>query len=201
MVIHDSRLSKIESDIRGFVRASYPEMIVRVEYWPKDPSRIALFFIDERFKTLYRRQRYHYVLHLIPKDYYDSVLTDTVWFELTPEERPEMIEDDPDEELIASITPDVMGALQERGFFALLDEMFCPNGGAIQAQTCSGDFRHAKQVLQLCRFEESDWSDVFHVLMGQGAFCDCEILYNAAIESRLKTQHWQQRSHQERRSE
>ena len=98
--MHDSRLAKIESDIRGFVRASYPEMVVRAEYWAKDPSRIALFFIDERFRTLYPRQRYHYLVHLIPKDYYDSMLADTVWFELTPEERPEMVEDDPDEELI-----------------------------------------------------------------------------------------------------
>ena len=117
MVMHDNRLAEIESDIRGFVRASYPEMVVRAEYWAKDRSRIALYFIDERFRTLYPRQRYHYLVHLIPKDYYDSKLADTVWFELTPEERPEMVEDDPDEELIASITPDVMGALQKRGFF------------------------------------------------------------------------------------
>jgi hypothetical protein len=134
---------------------------------------------------------------LIPKDYYDSTLADTVWFELTPEESPEMIEDDPDEKLIASITPDVIGALQEKGFFAALDEMFCHNRAA-EPQTCSGDFHYAKQALQLCGFEESDWSDVFHVLMGQGAFCDCEILYNAATESRLKTQYWQRRSHEKR---
>jgi hypothetical protein len=61
--MHDSRLAKIESDIRGFVRASYPDMTIRAEYWAKDPSRIALFFIDERFRTLYRRQRYHYLVH------------------------------------------------------------------------------------------------------------------------------------------
>jgi hypothetical protein len=141
-------------------------MVVRAEYWAKDPSRIALFFIDERFRTLYPRQRYHYLAHLIPKDYYDSALSDTVWFELTPEERPEMVEDEPDEELIASVTPDVMGALQEEGFFAALDETLCPKNSATQAQACSGDFRYAKQALQLCGFEESDWSEVFHVLMG-----------------------------------
>jgi hypothetical protein len=197
MVMHDSRLAKIESEIRGFVRAFYPDMVVRTEYWEKDPSRIALFFIDERFRALYPRQRYHYLVNLIPKDYYDSTLADTVWFELTPEQSPEMVEDDPDEKLIASITPDVMAALQEKGFFAALDEMFCPNGAA-EPQECSGDFRYAKQALQLCGFEESDWSDVFHVLMGQGAFCDCEILYNAATESRLKTQYWQRRSHDKR---
>ncbi len=125
------------------------------------------------------------------------MLADTVWFELTPEQSPEMVEDDPDEKLIASITPDVVAALREKGFFAALDETFCPNGAA-EPQTCSGDFRYAKQTLQLCGFEESDWSDVFHVLMGQGAFCDCEILYNAATESRLKTQYWQRRSHDKR---
>jgi hypothetical protein len=193
--MHVSRLAKIESDIRAFVRASYPEMIVRAEYWAKDPSRIALFFIDERFRTLYPRQRYHYLVHLIPKDYYESTLADTVWFELTPEERPEMVADDPAEELIAAITPDVMSALQEKGFFAALDEMFCPNSSAIEAQRCPGDFRNARKALQLCGFAESDWSDVFHVLMRQGAFCDCEILYNAATESRLKTQYWQRKSH------
>jgi hypothetical protein len=196
MVMHDSRLAKIESDIRAFVRASYPDMTIRAEYWAKDPSRIALFFIDERFRTLYRRQRYHYLVHLIPKDYYDSMLADTLWFELVPDERPETVEDDPDEEFVASITPDVMAVLQGKGFFAALDEMFCPKSKATQAQTCSGDFRYAKQALQLCGFEKSDWSDVFHVLMGQGAFCDCEILYNTATESRLKSQYWQRRSHE-----
>jgi hypothetical protein len=193
--MQDRRLAKIESDLRGFVGVSYPEMVVRAEYWAKDPTRIALFFIDERFRALYQRQRYHYLVNLIPKDYYDSMLADTVWFELTPDERPELIEDDPGEELVASITPEVIGALQENGFFAALDEMFCANGAA-EPQRCSGDFHHAKQALQSCGFEESDWSDVFHVLMGQGAFCDCEILYNAATVSRLKTQYWKRRSHE-----
>jgi hypothetical protein len=174
-------------------------MVVRAEYWKEDPSRIALFFIDERFRTLYRRQRYHYLVHLIPTDYYDSTLTNTVWFELTPEERPEIVEDDPDDELIASITPDVMGALEGGGFFAALDDMLCPQeSSTTPPKTCSGDFRYAKQALQRCGFEESDWSDVFHVLMGQGAFCGCEILYNAATGSRMKAQHWRRESHEKR---
>src|ERR1700693_1685966 len=102
MVTHDSFLAKIESDVRGFVRASYPDMVVRAEYWTPDPSRIALSFVDERFRGLYPRQRYHYLAHLIPKDYYDSFLADMVWFELTPGERTEDIAEDPDEELIES---------------------------------------------------------------------------------------------------
>jgi hypothetical protein len=110
----DGHLAKIESDIRGFVRASYPDMDVHAEYWAQDPSRIALFFIEKRFEGLYRRQRYHYLLHLIPKDYYDSLLTNSVWFELTPDEGPETVADDPEEEIIASIAPDVLSVLREK---------------------------------------------------------------------------------------
>lgn len=196
MRVHDSLLAKIESDVRGFVRASYPDMVVRAEYWTPDPSRIVLFFIDERFRGLYPRQRYHYLVHLIPKDYYDSFLADTVWLELTPGERAGDVEEDPDEQFIASITPDVLRSLQERGFFAELDDVFCPTNGTTPGQVCSGDFRHAKRTLQHCGFQESDWSDVFHVLMESGAFCDCEILYNTPTENRLKSQYWQRRAHE-----
>jgi hypothetical protein len=194
--MRDICLAGIESDIRGFVRDSYPDMVVRAEYWGQDPSRIALFFIDERFRNLYRRQRYHYLVHLIPKEYFDSTLADTEWFELTPDQSPDSVDDDPDEDFIASITPDVIGALQKSHFFAALDELFLPKGSTVQQHTCSGEFRHAKRALKLCGFEESDWSDVFHVLMGQGAFCDCEILFNAADESRLRAQYWKRRLHE-----
>ena len=195
---HDSRLAKIESNVRGFVRASYPDMVVRAEHWKEDPSRIALFFTDEHFEGLYPRQRYHYLVHLIPKDYFDAFLADTVWFELTPGQRPEDVEEDPDQDLIKSITPNVLRSLEVKGFFARLDDVFCPMNGSTQPEKCRGDFSHAKNALQRCGFDETDWSDVFHVLMGQGAFCDCEILYNADIESRLKTQHWQSRGHETR---
>lgn len=194
--MHDSRLAKIESDVRGFVRASYPDIVVRAEYWTPDPSRIALSFVDRRFEELYPRQRYHQLVRLIPKDYYDRFLADTVWIELAPGENAEDIADDPDEEFITSITPAVLGSLQARDFFAQLDDVFCPVDGITGAQVCSGDFRHAKLTLHRCGLEESDWSDVFHVLMRQGAFCDCEILYNAATQSRLKSQHWQRRAHE-----
>jgi hypothetical protein len=94
-VTHDSRLAKIESDVRGFVRVSYPDMVVRAESWTPDPCRIALFFVDQRFEGLYPRQRYHRLVHLIPKDYFDSFLADTVWFELTPDSAPETLRKTP----------------------------------------------------------------------------------------------------------
>jgi len=135
--MRDIRLAKIESDIWGFVRDSYPHMVVRAEYWDQDPSRIALFFIDERFRDLYRRQRYHYLVHMIPKEYFDSTLADAGWFALTPDESPDSV-DDPDEEFIASITPDVIGSLQECQFFAALDEVFLPKGSTVKATNMFG---------------------------------------------------------------
>jgi hypothetical protein len=190
--MRDARVARVESEVREFVRASYPEMVVRAEYRKDDPSRISLYFIDEKFRGLYPRQRYHYLVHLIPSDYYRANLANSVWFELTPDEQPEELVHH-DEELIAAIAPDVLRSLSQRGFFAALDESFLPIDGNSKPQTCTGDFRQAKQALQTCGFEESDWSDVFHVLMEQGAFCDCEILYNAAEESRLKAQYWRRK--------
>ena len=189
-MIDEVDFRQIEADLCGFVRQAYPNMVVRVERWAEDPSRIALFFIEERFESLYPRQRYHYLIHLIPKEFYDSKLAEAVWFELAPGESPGETEDDPDDEYISEIAPDVMATLQGCGFFRALDELFSPADGAEAENTCAGDFAVAKQALKRWNVEEADWSDVFHVLMDRGAFCDCEILYNAAPESRLRSQHW-----------
>ena len=142
--MQDSNLARIESDLRGFVRASYPEMTVRAENWKQAPSRIAVFFIEKRFEGLYRRQRYHYLIHLIPKDYFDTVLADAIWFELTPDEEIDTLAEDPDEEFITDITPEVLDALKMKGLFSALDEVLCPENSTTKAQACSGDFRHAK---------------------------------------------------------
>ena len=80
----DDRLTMIESELRGFLRPSYPEIIVRAECWAADPARFTLYFIDEKFRGLYRRQRYHYLVNLIPTDYYRANLADSIWFELAP---------------------------------------------------------------------------------------------------------------------
>ena len=43
-------------------------------------------------------------------------------------------------------------------------------------------------------FTQDELFDVFHVLMDKGGYCDCEILYNAAEESRLKAEYWRARA-------
>ncbi len=144
----------------------------------------------------YPGQRYHYLASLIPEDYCRTNLVDSVWFELAPGEDPESIQY-PDEELIAAIKPDVLKTLQACGFFTALDELLCPDRAG---RECSGDFRHSKQVLEKCGIAQPDWSDVFHVLMDEGAFCDCEVLYNVAPESRLRAEYWRS-SHNEKQQQ
>jgi hypothetical protein len=186
-------LQQIEDDLRRFVRRAYPGMGVRVEPWSDDPGRTAVYFTEAQFASLYPAQRYHYLRHLIPEDYYQQYLADTEWFELAPGERPEDLQY-PDSELIADITPDVMRALLRARAFEALDDVLCPADSSRERQPCYGDYRNARAVLLARGFRDAELFDVFHVLMARGGYCDCEILYNAAEESRLKAEYWRARA-------
>ena len=186
---------QLETDIREFVRRGYPNIEVRVEPWADDPTRPAVYFTEAQFAVLYPAQRYHYLRHLIPDDYYERHLKDSEWFELAPGERPDDLEY-PDAELIADITPDVMRALTRAGVFGALDDLLCPVDASHPRQQCHGDFRHARAIISARGFTEDEHFDVFHVLMARGGYCDCEILYNALDESRLKAEYWRARAEQ-----
>jgi hypothetical protein len=184
---------QLEADIRAFIRRAYPKIEIRVEPWADEPRRLAVYFVEAQFAPLYPAQRYHYLRNLIPAEFYDQHLSDTEWFELAPGERPEDLEY-PDGDLIADITPDVMRALLGAGVFAALDDSLCPEDPARARQQCHGDYRHARAVLLARGFSEDELFDVFHVLMAQGGYCDCEILYNAVEVSRLKSEYWRARA-------
>jgi Protein of unknown function (DUF2695) len=188
-------LQQLEADIRDFVRRAYPNIEVRVEPWTADPRRPAVYFTEAQFASLYPAQRYHYLRHLIPADYYDCHLADSEWVELAPGERPEDLEY-PDSELISDITADVTRCLYGAGIFEALDDVLCPADGSLARRQCHGDYRHARVVLLARGFREDELFDVFHVLMARGGYCDCEILYNAAEGSRLKAEHWRARAEQ-----
>ena len=168
---------QIQHDLNEFLSTSYPEIQVRVEPFWLDPSRTALFFVEQKFSLIYPQQRFHYLTHLIPFEYQEKYLENTVWFELAPGENPEELEY-PDDELIASIMPDVMQCLQKTRFFETLDDHIYPPDAAHPRQACYGDYRVSKSILPSKGFNEDEYFDIFHVLMAQGGFCDCEILYN-----------------------
>jgi hypothetical protein len=188
----DSSLEQIRADLMGFLQEAYPQLEVRIGPWDEDPGVLEIRFIDEAFCGLYPKQRYHRLIHLIPTEYYTEHLADTVWKELAPGEEPST-EEHLDDDTIADITPDVLASLLSAGFFSVLDDLFSPVDGSA-GQACHGDFRNSKSLLPELGFSESDFCDIFDVLMGQGGFCDCEILYNAAESSRLKARYWKARA-------
>jgi hypothetical protein len=98
--------------------------------------------------------------------------------------------DSREEDSIASITPDVMTVLSDRGFFAALDDLFCPIQEGSEAAKCKGNFETSKAILRKMEFPEEAIEDVVAVLHTQGACCDCEVLYNAVEESRFKAKYW-----------
>ncbi len=184
---------QLVADLKRFLAPSYPAVDIHAAPWDRDPTRLALFFTDPAFAPLYPYQRWHYLTHLIPTDYYERHLASTVWFELAPGEKPEDLRY-PDEELIDAITPAVMKCLAGARFFESLDDALCPQAPAAERSRCRGDFRGARPVLLKCGFKEEELFDVFHVLMRQGGFCDCEILYNVVEQSRLKAEYWTARA-------
>jgi Protein of unknown function (DUF2695) len=104
------------------------------------------------------------------------------------------MEADRDHDLISSITPDVMTCLERSGFFHKLDDLLSPEHHSQSRADCSGDYRLSKSVLQAVGFDSSELTDIFGVLGSQGGGCDCEILYNVAESSRLKSEYWRNRA-------
>ncbi len=184
---------QIRTDVLQFARRAYPEIQVTVAPYPEEPDRLAITFVEERFAGLYPLQRYHYLVNLIPQEYYDEHLANTVWFELAPGEEPKDLEY-PDDDLVAQITSDVMNCVEASGFFAALDDALCPADEGVEREPCRGDFRIARRVLQERGFIEDELFDVLHVMMAQGGYCDCELLYNVAEESRLAAEYWEARA-------
>jgi Protein of unknown function (DUF2695) len=180
---------QIQEALASFIHPSYPEMEIRVEAWADDPSRLAIYFRETKFALLYPQQRWHYLHHLIPAEFQDRYLSSSVWFELAPGELPSDLVYS-DEELVANIMEPIMGILNTTSFFVALDEVFTrPENPAV----CWGDFRVAKSLLPTKGFFESEYFDVFSVLMAQGAYCDCEILYNVAEGSEFARLYWANR--------
>ena len=99
-----------------------------------------------------------------------------------------------DSDLITSITPDVITCLRRSRFFERLDDLLSPNEPTPQREVCVGDYELSRRILQESGFDSDDMRDIFSVLKAQGGLCDCEILYNVAESSRLKSGYWKSRA-------
>ena len=177
---------KLQEKLYEFVRPSYPDIKINVVDTAENVRQI--YFTDEKFEVLYPKQRYHYLTHLIPSEFYDQNLQDTEWYELAPNENPEDL-DYHDQETIDEIKDIILSLLKDRSdFVSLLDEVFISENSK-----CFGDFRHSKNILTDLKFSDQDQFDIFHVLMNEGGYCDCEILYNVFRESEYSKKYWADR--------
>jgi hypothetical protein len=193
----------IISNLKDFLAESYPDISIRIEPWRDDPTRSAIYFVEGKFAVLYPMQRYHYLIHSIPQDFYERHLSEAEWFELAPGEAVDDLQY-PDEELIEDISPDIHFALKSSGFFAALDDLMSPLDQNSKTEVCHGDFRHTKRVLSEKGFGMRDGVDeifdICHVLMARGGYCDCEILYNVSESNRMKAAYRKSKAQVQERS-
>ena len=176
----------LQDKLYEFIKPNYPDIDIKVVDTADNIRE--LYFIDEKFRLLYPKQRYHYLTHSIPTDFYDLNLQDTTWFELAPNENPDELEYS-DQETIDEIKDIILSVLKVKfDFVSLLDNIFIN-----QEVKCFGDFRYSKNILTDLNFSQEDQFDIFHVLMNEGAYCDCEILYNIFRESEYSKKYWRDR--------
>lgn len=177
---------ELQEKLYEFTKQRYPN--IKIEVVDTTENVRQLYFTDDKFEFLYPKQRYHYLTHLIPSDFYEQNLQDTAWYELAPNENVDNL-DYHDQETIDEIKEPMISLLKDKvGFVALLDKQFIS-----QAVKCYGDFRHSKSILTELKFSEEDQFDIFHVLMNEGGYCDCEILYNVFRESEYSKMYWADR--------
>ena len=177
------KIFELQEKLYEFIKPSYPDIKIKVEDTVDNIRQ--LYFTDEKFKELYPKQRYHYILHSIPDDFYQQYLHNTTWFELAPDEDPNDL-DYHDQETIDEIKDTILSLLKDKvGLVSILDKKL-----ASQTVKCFGDFRHSKKILSDLDFSNEDQFDIFHVLMNEGGYCDCEILYNIFRESEYSKKYW-----------
>ena len=180
---------ELEAKLTEILGKHCADIVVTVEDPPGNGGPPRVTFVTEAFRGLYPLQRYHKLIHLLPAGFAERFLGDYRWIELAPGESQEDLEH-PDEGMVGEITPNVLGALENLGFFNELDEMLFPQDLSKPGKLCVGNFENAKEILNAKGFGPHEHFDVFHVLMARGGYCDCEILYNAVASSRLKANYW-----------
>jgi hypothetical protein len=101
---------------------------------------------------------------------------------------------EPDNDLINSIAPNVLKVLASKRFFEALDDRLCPADPAQPRSSCEGTYATSTEILSLYGFDPEEIAEITQVLASKGGCCDCEILFNAAEESRLKSHYWKNRA-------
>jgi hypothetical protein len=64
----------------------------------------------------------------------------------------------------------------------------------VERAKCGHSFDRSIGILHDLGMDSGDVEDVLAVLRSSGGCCDCEVLYNVADESRLKSEYWKARA-------
>lgn len=97
-------------------------------------------------------------------------------------------------QFVDAISADVMKVLARVGFFGKLDDKLSPSDKTIAPAQCQGKYEISEPLLRSLGFKDEDRVEILQVLQSKGGLCDCEILYNAAETSRLKSNYWKARA-------
>lgn len=175
---------QIETELKEFLSASYPEAVVNVS---GEKSRREIRIVEESFKDLFPLQRYHFLMACIPTEYFDENLAEATLFELAPGEKDTDLFYH-DEETVMALKDVILEMLiANTDFVDQLDYAFIEGEAS-----CDRDFAISKEILTTLGFTQEEQTDIFHVFMLEDAFCDCEILYNIFTNSRLSQQAWRE---------
>ncbi|MDC0584672.1 hypothetical protein OAO55_02965 [Bacteroidales bacterium] len=165
---------KLTEALYGFLKEKYPN--IKIEVKGKEPEQ-EIFFLEDSFKHLFPLQRYYFINGAIPDDFFDKHLSEAIWYELAPGEKPQDLEYH-DEDVVAELHDEIIEMLSEKSEYkTVLKEKLEASG------VPSTDFRISKEIFNEFSLHPKEQFDIFHVFMHEGAYCDSEILPNVFGET------------------
>ena len=168
--------TKLQAKLTRLLAEKFPGITIEVgrsERW----DRTALTFRWDGFDDLLPEERFHRLFHSIPKDVYEKHLQGCVWHELGGRESVEQFLKLPRSEDVRDREPRVIRKLTGIGFF----EELAGELGEEPTSRCVGDFSAVRRILAAKKLSKPAQRDALLVLMRNGAFCDCEVLFNAQL--------------------
>ncbi|HXR38031.1 MAG TPA: hypothetical protein VN776_03025 [Terracidiphilus sp.] len=84
----------------------------------------------------------------------------------------------------------ILELLARQKFFECLDDRLCPAESSQRRAWCQGGFEITVRILNEIGIYPEEIQQALKALAAMGSECDCGVLYNAAQQSRLKTEYW-----------
>lgn len=165
--------ARIRNRLLELLEPAFPGVEVEVghaERW----NRTMLTIRHGAFADLLAEQRFRRVVQLVPPEFFEE-LQGCVWFELAPAETHEDLMKAPRSEDVARQEPKLVRKLIAKNYFEKLKEAV----GDSPIESCGGDFKVARRVLDALGLSEDQQRDACLVFIRNEAYCDCEVLLAA----------------------